>query len=281
MTSVGEILRLERERQGHSLREIADSTKIASRYLTAIETDDRKTLPGSFFYKSFVRQYATALRLDEQEIEAHLRNVVDDIPASTLPGDNLEFPLKRIDPIVAESGGRSPSERRWVFSLAALVVVLGGCSLIYGWWHNGRTQAVVASNQPSSVPPPVLVPKQPEPVPAKTAQSTPEQPPPPATLGQPVVLADGQHIVLDVSATETTWISIVSDGKQLFSGVLERSESRTLQGRDTARIRVGNAAGIEVRLNGKPLGPLGPRGQVRIVQITKDNFQILAPNSTL
>jgi hypothetical protein len=32
---------------------------IFTKYLQAIEADDRKSLPGGFFYKSFVHQYAT------------------------------------------------------------------------------------------------------------------------------------------------------------------------------------------------------------------------------
>jgi hypothetical protein len=38
---------------------------------------------------------------------------------------------------------------------------------------------------------------------------------------------------------------------------------------------VGNAGGIEVRLNGKPIGPIGKSGQVRRVVFTPDNFEVL------
>ena len=38
---------------------------------------------------------------------------------------------------------------------------------------------------------------------------------------------------------------------------------------------VGNAGGIEVRLNGKPIGPIGKSGQVRTVVFTPDNFEVL------
>jgi hypothetical protein len=43
-------------------------------------------------------------------------------------------------------------------------------------------------------------------------------------------------------------------------------------------MKVGNAGGLEVRLNGKAIGPLGARGQVREVLFTPgNNFQILEP----
>ena len=58
-------------------------------------------------------------------------------------------------------------------------------------------------------------------------------------------------------------------------------------GLDAARMTVGNAGGIEVRLNGKPIGPIGKSGQVRVVVFTPDNFEVFpldlpaAPSETL
>ena len=85
------------------------------------------------------------------------------------------------------------------------------------------------------------------------------------------------HVVLNLSATEKTWLSITSEGKNIFSGVLEPSQTKTLTAAEAASMKVGNAGGIEVRWNGKPIGPIGPRGQVRTVLFTPENFKILAP----
>jgi len=85
------------------------------------------------------------------------------------------------------------------------------------------------------------------------------------------------HVVLNLSATEKTWLSITSEGKQIFSGVLEPSQTKTLTAADVAKVKVGNAGGLEVRWNGKAIGPIGPRGQVRTILFTPENFQILAP----
>ena len=79
-------------------------------------------------------------------------------------------------------------------------------------------------------------------------------------------------MVLNLSATEKTWLSITSDGKQIFSGVLQPSQTKTLTGLEAAKLRVGNAGGLEVRWNGKPIGPIGPRGQVRVILFTPENF---------
>jgi Helix-turn-helix domain len=59
MFTVCEVLQRARLDQGIDLATVAARTKINAKYLQAIEADDRKSLPGGFFYKSFVHQYAT------------------------------------------------------------------------------------------------------------------------------------------------------------------------------------------------------------------------------
>jgi hypothetical protein len=84
-------------------------------------------------------------------------------------------------------------------------------------------------------------------------------------------------VVLKLSATERTWLSVSSDGKEIFAGILQPSESKTLTGLDRATMRVGNAGGIEVRWNGKVISPLGTRGQVLTIRITPEDFEIVPP----
>ena len=72
MSSVGEILREMRESQKRTLAEVAGELCITQRYLTAIEENDIDSLPGAFFYRSFVRQYATLLGIDPDRVQASL-----------------------------------------------------------------------------------------------------------------------------------------------------------------------------------------------------------------
>ena len=85
----------------------------------------------------------------------------------------------------------------------------------------------------------------------------------------------GFHV--ELSVVERTWLSIVSDGKQIFSGMVEPFETKVLEGNETARIRTGNAGAVSLVFNGRPIGNLGPRGQVRTVIFTKDNYEVLEP----
>ena len=67
-----------------------------------------------------------------------------------------------------------------------------------------------------------------------------------------------------------------TDGKYSFSGTLEANQTRTVEANSTVLLRLGNAGGVNITLNGKPIGAVGPKGQVRTVQLTSGGFEIVA-----
>ncbi|MGA7687433.1 MAG: RodZ domain-containing protein [Terriglobales bacterium] len=70
MPSFGEKLKLEREKRKISLEQISSSTKIGTRMLQALEEEKFNQLPGGIFNKGFVRAYARAVGLDEDQAVA-------------------------------------------------------------------------------------------------------------------------------------------------------------------------------------------------------------------
>ena len=256
MSSVGELLQRARLDQELDLPTVSARTKISIRYLTAIEADDRQSLPSGFFYKSFVEQYARFLSLDTQAINVE----VDRLVAADAP-----LPLPGFESIVAKNA--LPVKRKSLFrgarvwaSSAALIAVVSGCYGTYAWWRQGRP----ASFQPAQV-----TGEQASASPATVTAASVER-----TASR--VSAAGK-VLLDLMAREATWLSVTSEGKHLFSGVLAANETKTVEGKESATMKVGNAAGLEVRLNGKLLGPLGARGQVLVVVFTPEDFKIVPP----
>jgi len=63
---------------------------------------------------------------------------------------------------------------------------------------------------------------------------------------------------LELLAHEATWLSVSSDGKPVFSGILAENQSKTVASPQNAEMRVGNAAGIEVRLKRQAAWSAGP-----------------------
>jgi cytoskeleton protein RodZ len=281
MNSVGRILRSARERQSRDLSEIADELCLTQRYVRAIEEDDVKSLPGAFFYKNFVRQYAAILGVKESEIASGVQLLAAAAEEPVQPGALVQPPVRPMDPIVADNNRSYFAHTRLGMSVAGLALALLACSGFYAWWSR-PAEASVAKARPL---PPVIQPQVQPAVQTVQQQTTPETSALPVNTtvnAQVTAVAETQttvdginHVVLNLSATEKTWLSISSEGKRLFSGFLEPSQTKTLTGLDVARMTVGNAGGIEVRLNGKPIGPIGKSGQVRTVLFTPDNFEVL------
>jgi hypothetical protein len=59
--------------------------------------------------------------------------------------------------------------------------------------------------------------------------------------------------------------------------MLDADQTKNFALGESAKLLTGNAAGLDVRMNGRSLGPLGPRGQVRMVLFSQDRFQIVSP----
>src|SRR5712691_11492200 len=73
----GQMLRETRERQGISLRQIANATKISVGVLEALERNDIAKLPGGIFGRAFVRNYAIEVGLDP---EATIEDFITQFP---------------------------------------------------------------------------------------------------------------------------------------------------------------------------------------------------------
>lgn len=311
MKSVGERLRRERIGRGIDLAKFSSLTRISQRYLEAIEAGNTDELPSGFFYRSFVRQYAAALELDPGEIEADLERVRQaEAPASEGALQAAQFPIKAQDPIVSESNRRYlGTGRTWAY-VVLLVAMLVGCSAFYAWWRRLETvsatrdqpaqsapEPAAAAPPPSTVDPPVANPpavEHPAVSTAATATATAAAAAPPQPTGMtlapagssasqpkmPVVSAD-DRVVVQVAATEVAWVSVTADGKPVFSGLLQPNQSMTLGGKERTQLKTGNAGGLAISWNGKTIGPVGPKGQVRTVLMTPEGYRIIAPVGSL
>jgi cytoskeleton protein RodZ len=70
LLELGILLRKERERQGLSIRDIMDATKISRRNLSALEDGDVRALPHPVYLKGYVRNYAVLVGLDPEPLVA-------------------------------------------------------------------------------------------------------------------------------------------------------------------------------------------------------------------
>lgn len=74
---IGKKLREARQAKGYTLDDLQQITKIQKRYLIAIEDEKFDELPGDFYVRAFIKQYANTVGLDGKEL---LREYDDDLP---------------------------------------------------------------------------------------------------------------------------------------------------------------------------------------------------------
>ncbi|MGH9492873.1 MAG: helix-turn-helix domain-containing protein [Terriglobales bacterium] len=262
MGSFGERLQREREMRGITLEEIADSTKIGTRSLRALEQEDFDKLPGGIFNKGFVRAYARYLGIDEEQA------VADFLAAAGEPEQPLPSPFPR------EKQAPASSHQGWavILSVLGLAAVLWGGRYIYE-----RSQR----SEPTSPPQTQVEPQKPPPTspPAPAAQtggeagtvaSTPAE-----SSGNPAAVqpAAGEGFVLRVRAKEDTWLSITADGHAVMEGTLAAADSREVRAKKSVVLKLGNAAGVEVSHNGTAVPPLGRANEVKTVVFTPEGLQ--------
>lgn len=112
---IGETLREAREAKSLTLDDIQDLTKIQKRYLVAIEQNDFHVLPGRFYARAFIKEYAQAVDLDASELLAEFDE--DEIETEH---DQEEVQYSRLERTKAPQSVRSTS----VFSLIPTVIVV-------------------------------------------------------------------------------------------------------------------------------------------------------------
>jgi cytoskeletal protein RodZ len=268
------MLKDERSRQGKQLREFADNLRIGSRYLEAIEAEDWGQLPGGFFNRAFVRQYAAALGFDAAKIEKEFTAILKPEPVIDLEAiAEAHNPRARrseakklisVDPLPRP--GAKWFDSRTGLAAAALVLLVAGGGALSLLWDRVNARPGVSNQNTANTPPPVV----PAPKPAVEAPKA-EQ----AQVVPIITTDDAGNISLNIEATEKTWIEVSADGKRIFAGILEPGQTKTISSAQRTKMIVGNAAGIAVRKGGRDIGPIGPRGQVRTLNITADSVEIV------
>ncbi len=68
MAELGTRLKEARLSKGYSLDDLQEITKIQKRYLVGIEEGNYSIMPGSFYVRAFIKQYAEAVGLNAEEI---------------------------------------------------------------------------------------------------------------------------------------------------------------------------------------------------------------------
>ena len=260
---LGEELRDARLALGLSIDDVAAQLRIRRVYLVALEEGRVKDLPSPAYAVGFVRNYAGALGLDPADMVRRLRDAVASGPRKT----DLVFP----EP-VPERGFPAG-----VLVLVGAVIAIGAYVGWYNWAGTGdrsvdavppvparlepaaRTGEVLRPGTiaPNGVPAPaavVTVPALPVPTPVPVQVPVPPPPAPPV---------DQSRITLRAKSEIWTQVRDTRGNQTLLSRNLRQGESFVVPNREGLLLSVGNAALLEVLVDGQPSPNFGTTPGVR------------------
>jgi len=289
MDSLGNKFRTARESQGLTLGQMVSRTRIQEKYLKALEEDGFDRLPPKVFAKGFVRSYARSLHLDEEEC---LR-LFSERSASfyeKMSGDRQPVFIRTRDDHTGKTNRNLVLALMGVFLLGLLVLLQQqspspSTSSRFSQQTTDqravdpqpRDEALLKSgkignaNAPGNGRPPSSSKPQTETsTVAQTetahkteiAETSAESPSADGSLTSPLVGSKEGRVVLELRTLEITWVVVRSDENEPQEALLQPGEIVQWQARERFLLTLGNAGGVEVRLNGQLRGPFGEAGDV-------------------
>jgi len=297
----GEHLKREREMRGVSLEEISAATRISVRFLEALENEQWERLPGGIFNRGFIRSVARFLGMDEENLVAEYAMETHERP---------EIAVWTKEPVRKRTNWTAISS---AIAVTILVIAGGwyvhhryGAEI--SAWHQEHPifKTVLArfhhskapvSNSPANtsagdaattqatppqqaVAPPPVVPTNSAPsrntqadsaVPNAAAKNPATTPPATLPAGNPA--APPAVMELKVEAGETSTVSVLADGKVVFSGTLEAQRTLTLHAKTSFTVSSSKSNAVLLELNGHTVPPLGPPGEPGKITLTRDNLK--------
>ncbi|MGB9682504.1 MAG: helix-turn-helix domain-containing protein [bacterium] len=227
---LGDILKERREALNLSIKEVADATKLKKSIIVALENGDYRELPEPVYIRGFLKLYALVLGLDYRELSLLLDKEL-------------------------ESAGKVEKEyeeekRNLFLPLLTLIIVIGVVVSIF-YFLSLRRQ--LQNPKILGQPPPISNPIQ-QPVQGSSQSSSPE--------GAKKIEPIKKEVVVDIEGLDYSWLRVTVDNNKVFEGFINKGDHFEWKGVDRIKIRIGNAGGVSVIVNGQDLGVLGKRGEV-------------------
>jgi len=304
----GEHLKREREMRGVSLEEISAATRISLRFLEALENEQWERLPGGIFNRGFIRSVARFLGLDEDglvaeyaletherpEIAVWTKEPVRKRPNWVAIGSAIAVVILLILGVwyVHVRYGAEISawhEEHPVFKTLAARFHHSKAALSSGTSSNlpanspGSAGTTSPEKQKESAPTAQgaatvpLIPAQPNNSQATIPTVTAPAPVNPATTPAAARAADSAAqtgpMELKVEAGETSTVTVLADGKTVFSGKLEAQRTLTLHAQKSFTVSSSKSSAVLLELNGHTVPPLGPPGEPGKITLTRDNLK--------
>ncbi|MBF2529791.1 helix-turn-helix domain-containing protein [Listeria welshimeri] len=123
MTELGDKLKQARREKGLSLDDLQQITKIQKRYLVAIEEGNYAVMPGKFYARAFIKQYAEAVGLDSATLFDEFESEVPDTPQQEVVNNEPTRVQSKRNPMPAQSVGNQTNSRNRFFDILPKILI--------------------------------------------------------------------------------------------------------------------------------------------------------------
>ena len=258
--SLGSLITKARKDAGLSIDDLSAATNIRVPLLRQMESDNFSQCGGETYARGHLRNLATKLNVDPQ------------IFLSAFEDEQMHVDRSMQDLLVENNVMREPGERRKV-SWKVLVVISISTLFIAGF-----AQFFISNDSTTDIPVALEETTEPSASAEPTVEATAEPTVEPTTeaTAEPTeepVVSTGEGVEVIITATRARSWLFVSDsrGRTLFSGQISRGVSKTFTASEQLNLKVGNAGGVDLLVNGKIVDPLGSDGQVVSVSYGVDS----------
>ncbi len=235
--SIGKILQEARGKKGISVQQANVATKIKREYIEALENERFELIPSATYVKGFLKIYGEFLCVDYKKLISEYTVRYGQEESSVIhPEKNIER-LQSVD----DSGVRLSKPGIFIIACAVILVVVFIIKVIF---FSGRSEDKYFKDITSSMPPQYF----------DVNTDSVKLPVAVNTLNK------SQHEV-EVYATENVWMSVWVDEQEYPAGTLSAGQGEKWHGRKI-HLKIGNAAGLKVKVDGKALAGLGAKGEV-------------------
>ena len=244
--TLGSMITQARKSAGLSIDDLSASTNIRGSLLREMESDSFHNCGGETYARGHIRNIATKLGVDPL------------IFIAAFEEEQMHSDRSMKDLLVENSVMKQPEEARKVswkvlatISVASLFVV-------------GLAQIIISNTATVDIPAPIA-----------SATETPT-PSPEATESTPTeeaTVSTGTGVQLIVSAERAKSWLFVSDatGRTPFSGQISRGTTKTFSTDVSLNVKIGNAGGVDLTVNGKKVDSIGADGEVVSVSYGVDS----------
>lgn len=264
--SLGRTLKKIRESRHLSLDEVSERTRIHKKIISDLEEDKLNKTMSPFYAKGFARSYAQFLgALDDASVKEYLlqpgakKKTEENTVLSAHKNFFAEWFIKNKD----------------YFIKGALVII--GTALIVFSFMQLKKSALKHTESKHVIDVKPVQDKQDSK--KKTEKDASESKRLAIKLdsysaGLKPYSQKAENVDLEITITSDSLIQVKSDGSLLFKGVLKKGAKEKWKAKKEIRLSVSNAAGVILKLNGKNLGSLGRKNEIKDdIVITKDGIK--------